>query len=378
MAEPLPPAHRPLPTGPLPTSPLPTQLSRRDFLAATAASSAALLAGCRRGPAAPPAGSAELGPIEARLNIYNWSDYIAPEVVPGFEREFGVAVGYDTYESSEEMVAKLEAGAAGYDLVVPPTYAVTVLHDSGLLAPLSRRYLPNLVNLAPVFRGLPHDPANDFTVPWQWGMTGIAWRTDLIPEVPESWAIFLDPGRRGRMTMLDDQRDVIGAFLRLRGHSINSIVPDELQAARRDAVAAKANLKAYLSAPVKGQLIAGDVWLAQLWDGDAAQARKEQPALSWVLPKEGSTLWIDSLVVPARAPHPRAAHEFINYTLRPKVGAAISAATGYGTPNLAALPLLASPIPYPSANQLARLEIQMDLGRASWLWDEAWTQIKSA
>ena len=369
MAEPLLPAHCQLAT---------SSWSRRDFLAATATSSAALLAACRRGPAARPAGSAELGPIEARLNIYNWSDYIGPEVVPGFEREFGVAVSYDTYESSEEMVAKLEAGAAGYDLVVPPTYAVTVLRDSGLLAPLSRRYLPNLVNLAPVFRGLPHDPANEFTVPWQWGMTGIAWRTDLIPEVPESWAIFLDPSRRGRMTMLDDQRDVIGAFLRLRGHSINSIAPDELQAARRDAVAAKANLKAYLSAPVKGQLITGDVWLAQLWDGDAAQARKEQPALNWVLPKEGSTLWIDSLVVPARAPHPRAAHEFINYTLRPKVGAAISAATGYGTPNRAALPLLASPNPYPSANQLARLEIQKDLGRASWLWDEAWTQIKSA
>jgi spermidine/putrescine-binding protein len=365
VAEPLLPAHRPLPT----------DHSRREFLAATTAS---LLAACRRGPATPPAGSAELGPIEPRLNIYNWSDYIAPEVVPGFEREFGVGVSYDTYESSEEMVAKLVAGAAGYDLVVPPTYAVTVLRDSGLLAPLSRRYLPNLDNLAPVFRGLPHDPANDFTVPWQWGMTGIAWRTDLIPEVPESWAVFLDAGRRGRMTMLDDQRDVIGAFLRLRGHSINSAEPSELEAARRDAVAAKANLKAYLSAPVKGQLIAGDVWLAQLWDGDAAQARKEQPALDWVLPKEGSTLWIDSLVVPARAPHPRAAHEFINYILRPEVGAAISAATGYGSPNRAALPLLASPIPYPSANQLARLEIQKDLGRASWLWDEVWTRIKNA
>jgi spermidine/putrescine-binding protein len=180
------------------------------------------------------------------------------------------------------------------------------------------------------------------------------------------------------MTMLDDLRDVIGAFLRLRGHSINSIDPGELEAARRDAVAAKQNLKAYLSAPVKAQLIAGDVWLAQLWNGDAAQARREQPALDWILPREGGTLWIDSLVLPAASPHPRAAHEFINYILRPEVGAAISATTGYGSPNQAAMPLLQDPVPYPSANELARLEIQKDLGRASALWDEIWTQIKSA
>src|SRR5262249_22295558 len=156
------------------------------------------------------------------------------------------------------------------------------------LAPLSARYLSNRANLAPIFRGLAHDPEDRYTVPWQWGMTGIAWRTDLIPERPESWGVFLDSRYRGKLTMLDDVRDVIGAFLRLRGHSLNSIEPAELETARRDAVQAKQNLKAYLSAPVKAQLIAGDVWLAQLWNGDAAQAAREQPALSWLLPKEGS------------------------------------------------------------------------------------------
>ena len=299
-------------------------------------------------------------------------------MIPGFEKEFGVKVTYDTFESSEEMVAKLQAGATGYDLVVPPTYAMTVLLATDLLAPLSLRYLTNLSNVAPVFHGLAHDRENKYTVPWQWGMTGIAWRTDLVAARPESWGVFLGQEPRGKMTMLDDVRDVIGVFLRLRGHSINSIDPGQLEAARQDAVAAKKNLKAYLSAPVKGQLIAGDVWLAQLWNGDAAQARRDQPALEWILPREGSTLWIDSLVVPAAAPHPRAAHEFINYILRPEVGAQISAFTGYGSPNQAAMPLLKDPVPYPSANELARLEIQEDLGRASGLWDEIWTQIKSA
>ena len=285
---------------------------------------------------------------------------------------------YDTFESSEEMVAKLIAGATGYDLVVPTTYAVTALLATELLAPLSPRYLSGLANIAPVFRNLAHDPENRFTVPWQWGMTGIAWRSDLVPTPPESWEVFLRSELRGKMTMLDDLRDVIGAFLRYRGYSINSTTRAELEAARKDAIAAKNNLKAYLSAPVKAQLIAGDVWLAQMWNGDAAQARREQPTLRWMLPQEGSTLWIDSLVVPASAPHPRAAHEFINYTLRPEVGAAISAATGYGSPNQASMPLIAEPVPYPSENELARLEIQKDLGRASELWDEIWTEIKSA
>ena len=358
-------------------------LSRREFLERVFAVPAGVsvfaagLTGCG-GSRAPRAGSPELGPIEKKLNIYNWSDYIAPDVLPRFEKEFGVEVSYDTYESSEEMVAKLQAGAAGYDLVVPPTYAVTELVTTGRLARLSRKYLPNLANVAPVFRGLPHDPEGVYAVPWQWGMTGIAWRSDLVAAPPDSWAVFLAQRYRGRMTMLDDLRDVIGAFLCYRGHSINSVEPGELAAARRDGVSAKANLKAYLSAPVKGQLIAGDVWLAQLWNGDAAQAAKEQPAIKWALPKEGSTLWSDSLGVPAAAPHPRAAHEFINYILRPTIGAAISAVTGYGTPNQAAMPLLANPVPYPSPNELARLEIQKDLGRASGLWDQVWTEIKSA
>jgi spermidine/putrescine-binding protein len=355
--------------------------SRREFLegALGALGAAALLQSCGRDqPKGPPAGSDELGPIEPRLNIYNWSDYIAPEVIPGFEKEFGVSVTYDTFESNEEMVAKLIAGAAGYDLVVPSTYAVSVLLATDLLAPLSLRYLPNLANISPVFRGLPHDPENRFTVPWQWGVTGIAWRSDLVPAPPESWRVFLDAGLSGKMTMLDDLRDVIGAFLRYRGYSLNSIDPAELEVARKDAIAAKKHLKAYLSAPVKAQLIAGDVWLAQIWNGDAAQARRDQSALRWMLPKEGGNLWIDSLVLPSSAPHPRAAHEFINYALRPEIGAAISAATGYGSPNQAAMPLIADPVPYPSENELARLEIQKDLGRASELWDDIWTQIKSA
>jgi spermidine/putrescine transport system substrate-binding protein len=359
-------------------------LDRREFVRRAAAlglapSVAALvLDGCGRPRGESRAPEGELGPIEDRLNIYNWSDYIAPDTIAGFQREFGVRVSYDTYESSEELLARLQAGASGYDLVFPSTYIVAALVGTGIAMPLARQYLPNLANLAPFVRGLAHDPELVHTVPWLWGTTGIAYRGDLVGKAPLSWGTFQDSRLRGKMTMLDDMRDVLGSWLRYRGRSLNSVVPAELEAAKRDAVAAKANLRAFVSAPVKSQLIAGDVQLAQLWNGDAAQARREQPEIRFVLPEEGGTLWIDSMVVPRSAPHKRAAHEFINYALRPDGGAAIARATGYGTPNQAAMALLPDPVPFPTERELARLEIQNDLGRASELWDRIWTEVKSA
>ena len=351
--------------------------TRRDFLGAAVAG--ALIAGCRRVRyVAPPAGSAVLGEVEKELSIYNWSDYIAPNTVPDFEKEYGVKVNYDTFESSEEMVAKLQAGASGYDLVVGTPYGLATLIRSGILAPLSQMYLPNLGNIAPIFNGLKHDPKNEYTVPWLWGTTGITWRADLLPGVPPSWGVFLDRRYKGKMTMLDDPRDVIGAFLRYRGHSINSDRFVEVEQAKRDAIAAKLNLRAFISAPVKSQLISGDVPLAQLWSGDAVQAIAEQSAIRYVTPQEGSTMLVDFMAVPKAAPHPRAAHEFINYILRRQVAATIADATGYGTPNQGALEFLKTPKPFPTPDELARLEIQMDLGRASEMWDRVWTEIKAA
>jgi spermidine/putrescine transport system substrate-binding protein len=321
--------------------------------------------------------AAPLGPIEKRLNIYNWSDYVAPDTISNFEKEFGVKVSYDVYESNEEMLAKLLTGATGYDLVFPSSYAVTVLEAVGIAAPIHREYLTNWHNIAPLFINPPFDPGNVHTVPWQWGVTGIAFRSDKV-DAPDSWDVLQDARYRGKMTQMDDGRDVIGSWLRYRGHSLNSRDPAELARAEKDAVAAKRNLKAYISAPVKGQLISGDVWIAQLWNGDATQAKVEQPSIGYVVPKEGCTIWEDSLVIPRSAPHKRAAHEFMNYILRPDVQASISDFTGYGTPNAAALALMQHPVPYPTADELRRLELQVDLGRDTAVWDQIWTEIKSA
>jgi spermidine/putrescine-binding protein len=336
-----------------------------------------LLVGCGPGDQ-PRSETADLGPLERELHIYNWSDYIAEDTVPNFEREFGVRVSYDTYESNEEMVAKLQAGATGYDIIVPSGYTVPVLVATDLITPLHRKYLTNFGNLSPIFQDLPFDPGNTYTVPWQWGTSGIAYRSDKVQSAIESWAVFQDPRYAGKMTMMDDGREVIGSELRYRGHSLNSTDPGELARAKVDAIAAKKQLRAYISAPVKGQLITGDVWIAQLWNGDTAQAQAEEPRLRYVVPQEGCTIWADSMCIPKAAAHKRAAHEWINYILRPEVGAALSRTTGYGTPNAAAAKVTKNGVPFPTESELKRLEYPVDLGKNTATWDQIWTEIKTA
>lgn len=352
--------------------------SRRDFLRAGAAAALGAAAQACYTPGPPVTEApADLGPLTPDLHLYNWSDYIGPDTVAGFEREFGVRVTYDTYESNEELLAKLQAGAVGYDLVVPAGNVVPAFVALGLAQPLSRGYLTNWGNLAPALLDPPFDPGNGYTVPWQWGLTGIAYRRDRVPP-PSGWGVFHDAAWRGRMTMLDDQRDVLGAWLKYRGLSLNATDPDQLARARGDAITAKANLRGFKSAPVKGDLLAGDVWIAQLWNGDANQAAAEDDRIAFALPQEGTAVWTDSLLVLASGSNKRTAHEFINYTLRPGVAAGIARATGYGSPNEAAQALLERPVPYPTQDDLLRLEYQLDLGEATGAWDRIWTEVKAA
>ncbi|MDO9280416.1 MAG: extracellular solute-binding protein, partial [Pseudomonadota bacterium] len=315
--------------------------------------------------------------LEKELKIYNWSDYIAEDTVANFEKETGIKVTYDTFESNEELVAKLQAGASGYDLVCPSGYAVQVLRALDLLEPLRPKYIPNLANVAPQFRKMAFDPTDSYAVPWQWGMTGIAYRADKVKAVPDSWAVFHDAQYKGKMTMMDDMRDVIGAWLKFRGKSLNSSIAEDLVAAKADALTAKALLQSYVSAPVKGQLVAGDVWIAQLWNGDTLQAKAENDKIEWILPKEGGVIWADSMVIPKAAPNKRAAHAFLDYILRAEVGAAISDFTGYGSPNAAATAKMKTPVAFPSDEQMKLLEFQSDLAGASGAWDQVWTEIKA-
>lgn len=342
-------------------------ISRRDFVRATAVAGAAAglapaFAACDRGP---------------RLNLYIWSDYLAPDTISGFERDAGIRVTVDTYESNEEMAAKLLAGAQGYDVIVPSSYILPSLVRQELLLSIPEGSLGNLGNIAPIFRTAAANPVPAYAVPYEWGLTGIVWRQDKVPTLPATWGVFLDPAHPGPMTMMDDGREVLGSMLRYRGHSINSTDPAELEQAKADALTARPNLRAYVSAPVKGQLISGDVWIAQLWNGDAAQARREAPGLAFQVPAEGSNIWIDFMAIPANAPNVPEALKFIDYILRPPVGAAISAATGYGSANAAATALLKDPVAFPTAEEMTRLEFQHDLGETSALYDRLWTEVKA-
>jgi spermidine/putrescine transport system substrate-binding protein len=294
-----------------------------------------------------------------------------------------VKVTYDVFENNEEMLAKIQAGATGYDIVVPTDYMVTIMIDQGLLTELDAAALPNKKNLDPLFLDPPYDPGNKHSVAYQWGTTGYAWRGDQVKQAADSWALLFDPSLKGKMTMLDDSREVINAALKYLGYSLNTKSEKELGEAKKMLIDQKKLLKAYVSAPVKASLISGDVWVAQLWSGDTFQAQAENDQIKYTIPKEGCTIWTDNLCVLASAPHKRAATAFINYVLRPEVGAAISNFVSYGTPNAAAMPLIdpaarENPSIYPPQDVLARLEFLRDLGEATRLWDETWTEIKAA
>src|SRR5919107_2255154 len=183
-------------------------LGRREFvlralrLGLGLSALAPLLQACRR-DGQQEDGTTALGPLEKELHIYNWSDYIAEDTVPNFEKEFGVKVTYDTYESNEEMVAKLQAGASGYDIVVPSGYIIPVLVATDMIMPLNNKYLTNAANVSPIFRKLPSDPGDKYTVPWQWGTTGVAYRTDKIKIPVDSWDVFHDRKYAKKLTMMD-------------------------------------------------------------------------------------------------------------------------------------------------------------------------------
>lgn len=315
--------------------------------------------------------------LEDELRIYNWSDYIDEATVPAFEKEFGVKVTYDTYENSDEMLAKLQAGASGYDLVFPAGYTVPALVALGLIDPIQKNLIPNFKNLLPGLASPPYDAGNQHSVPWQWGITGIAYRKDKVKAPVDSWGVFHNPDYAGKMTQSDEMRDVIGSWLKYRGRSANSTNPQELEQAKKDAVQAKALLSSYVSAPVKGQLITGDVWIAQLWNGDTYQAKAEQPEIEFALPKEGAIVWVDTVVVPKKAAHKRAAHAFLNFIYRPEISAAISTHTGYGSPNQEALAKMQNPVMFPSDEERKTLDFQLDLGEHTALWDQIWTEIKA-
>jgi spermidine/putrescine transport system permease protein len=316
------------------------------------------------------------------LNLFIWSGYIAPETIAKFEARHGAKVNVDLYDSNEALVAKLQAGNAGYDVICPSDYALQLLRAQGLLRRLDRAALPHFGNLDPAFLDKPYDPGNAHSVPYFWGTSGIAYHTKRVAEPPVSWGALFDERYRGRILMLDDPREAIGAALQWRGHSLNSTDASALAAARADLLRQKPLVRTYNSSNFEDILLSGDVWLEQAWNGQIAKAMELDPEIAYVLPREGSTLFIDNLAIPKDARDPALAHAFIDFTLEAEIAAEICNTMKYSTPNRAALPLLpselrANPAVFPPAEAVARLELIQDLGEATVVYDRLWTEVKS-
>ncbi|MFQ5847996.1 MAG: spermidine/putrescine ABC transporter substrate-binding protein [Candidatus Methylomirabilales bacterium] len=333
-----------------------------------------VVAGCGRGPS----GSG----LDREIYLFNWGDYIDPTVLTDFTTEFGVRVVQDNYASNEDLLAKLQAGGVGYDIIVPSDYMVEVMIKEGLLHELEKAALPNLRYIGTRHLGLPYDPENRYCVPYLWGTTGVAYDTDKVPR-PESWWVLWDARYRGRISMLNDQREALAVALRLLGHPINSTDPEALEAAKGLLQRQKPLVRTYNSENYDQLLLQGEIALAQAWNGDLARAAAEKPSLAYVIPKEGGTVFHDNLCIPQSSARRRTAGVFINYLLRPEVAARIVRYTMQASPNEAArshLPraILENPAVYPSPPVMARLEALRDVGQALILYDRVWTEVKAS
>lgn len=339
-----------------------------------------LLAGCGQKEApAPP----------RELNLYMWSEYIDPQIPADFEAKTGVKANVSVYESSEEMLAKLQhaGGDRQYDLVVVSNMVVPTLVQLKLVQPLDQSRIPNRDNLDALFIDPAYDPGNRYSLAYQWGTVGLLYNKNKLPGLEPSWAMLFDSGMRGSFVLIDEMRDQLGAALIFLGHSANSTDPEQLRRAGQLVLGAKKSARSRGfegGMGGKNKVAAGLADLAVVWNGDALRAIEEDPRgeLAYVVPREGSIIWADVMVIPAQAPNPGAAHQFINYLLDAQMGAQLSRFTRYASPNKAARALLPredleNPVLYPPPEILSHLEYQREVGEAVRLYDEVWTEVKS-
>ncbi len=319
------------------------------------------------------------------LNLFIWSEYISPQMVSDFEKAAGCKVNLDLYEDSESMLAKIQSGGAGlYDLVVVTDNLVPVMIKQNLLAPLRHSSIPNLKNVDEKFVNPSYDPGNRFTAAYQWGTVGILVRKIEGQPAPDSWAAVFDAKRQsGSFLLMDSVRDTIGAALKYKGYSVNSTDPRQLREARDLLVEAKKRSVGFDgSVGVKNKILGKTARTGMVYSGEGVRAAAEHKDLAYVVPREGSIIWVDSLAVLAKAPHRDLAEQFINHILDAKVGAQLSNFTQFSTPNKSAKLLikpedLANEAIYPPEHTLRRLEFLQDLGSKLRLYDEVWTQIKA-
>ncbi len=282
--------------------------------------------------------------LSTELRFFNWTDYVDPSILEDFEKEYGVKVIVDLFDANEDMIAKVRAGRSGYDIVTPSDYAVETMWREGLLAKLDKAMLPNLKHIDPGLLDKYFDPGNVYSVPYLYGITGIAYNKQNFPDGVDSWAALFDTAQiekySGQFSMLDEERESPGAALKYLGYSLNETDPAALKKAQDLLIAQKPFLAAYNSSDVNRKLASGEYVIAHAWSGSAMQARSGlgdefsgNPDIAFVIPKEGGMIWMDNMVILADSPNAYTAHVFMNFMLRPDIAARNAEYVGYLTPN---------------------------------------------
>jgi len=315
------------------------------------------LAGCSRQSGEPAAGAVPAAE-EKVLNVYNWSDYIDPAVIEAFQKETGIAVTYDVFDSNEVLETKLLTGNSGYDVVVPSAYFLERQIKAGVFRKLDPTLLPNLSNLDPALQGraAQHDPGNEHGVVYMWGTTGIGYDAgklaEILPDAPvDSWSLIFDPAIISKfkdcgVSLLDDPTDMVSTVLLWLGKDPNSQSEADLAQAEAALLAIRPYIRSIHSSQYIEDLANGEVCIAVGYSGDILQAQEraeeagKDADIRYSIPKEGALMWFDTLAIPADAPHPDNAHAFIDYLLRPDVAAANSNFVYYANANAAATALI--------------------------------------
>lgn len=319
-----------------------------------------------------------------KLNLYIWSEYIDPDIIKQFEQKFDCKVNVDLYEDNESMLAKLAGGGTSlYDIIVPSDYIVPVLVKRELVQKLNKDKIPNFSNIDPKFANPSFDQGNQYSMPYQWGTVGIYLRKKPGVQIDETWGLIFDPKKQpGPFILIDSMRESISSALLYSGHNVNETDPAKLKAAKDLLVEAK-NRSIGFDGGVggKNKVLSKVATMAVVYSGDAVRGMNEDPETYYFVPKEGGELWIDSLLIPAKAPNLNMAEAFINYILDADIGAQLSNFNQYATPNKASKSKinpkdLQNPAIYPTEEIMSKLEGLKDLGADTKLYDEVWTQIK--
>ncbi|MGE4498023.1 MAG: extracellular solute-binding protein [Deferribacterales bacterium] len=317
------------------------------------------------------------------LYLYNWSEYMPEEVIQKFQKETGIKVIYNTYDSNEAMYAKVKLiSGKGYDLIVPSTYYVSKMRKENLLAKIDKNKISNFKNLEKSLLNKPYDPGNDYSVPYLWGSTGLSYNADLVKDKIDSWSVLWQPKYKGKILLTDDVREVFQMALVQLGYSGNTIKEAEIKAAYELLKKLMPSVRTFNSESPKVPYINGEVTIGMNWNGEAFLAQEEMPSMRYVYPKEGVILWMDNFAIPKNAKNINEAHAFINFVLRPEIAKIISEEIGYAIPNREGKKLLDpevrnNPISYPSDAIVAKGEFQEDVGDAILIYEKYWEMLKT-